>query len=428
MLSDFALPPGFEPPETTERSAGGVSWRAAAWTPEALGRLASVVAEGGEALSAVPPERRLAVWQETVAAFRDPDSPERRRLGPVLARLCRLSPEGLDAGLEAVLGGVAGEAAAHLFAEAAGRRAAPGPVLVLLASNLPALAVQPLLPALALGRSVISKSPTAEPLFAPAFVAALAAREPALGRAVAAVTWPGGHHALEAPLLVAASRVLAYGDRETLDDLGRRTGGEKLVTYGPKTSLAVISADADPGQAAPGLARDVALFDQRGCLSVAALYVERDAEAWAAALTGELARLAHEWPPGPAAPEAAGAVQRLRAEAALRGLPVWPLEPLGAGTVVVEPEPAFRPSPGLRTVRVHPLTDLAPLPEVLAPWRGRLQGVAWAGRAAETAARSLTSLDGSGLGISRVTPAGALQSPDALWHNGGAHPLTVLAG
>jgi hypothetical protein len=395
------------------------------WTPEALRALAARVVRGGEALRGLGRERLLAVWSETVAAFRDSRSAERRALESPLARNCRLSPEGLAAGLEAVLGGVAREPAAKLFAEASGRLStgAPppnSPVLTILAANLPALAVQPLLPALALGRPAIVKSPTAEPLFAPAFAAALARREPALGEAVAAVTWRGGDRALEAPLLEAAGRVLAYGERETLDDLDRRAPG-KLIGYGPKTSLAVLGAGADPRRAAEALARDVALFDQRGCLSVAAVYTAGDAGELAEALAGALRDLAARWPPGPIDAAAAAAVQQLRAEADLSGLRRPPL-PLPAGTVIVDPHPAFHPTPGLRTVRVHPLADLSALPELLVPWRGRLQGAALAGPEAEALRPAL-----AGLGLSRFAAPGNLQSPDAAWHNGGRHPLDALS-
>jgi hypothetical protein len=122
----------------------------------------------------------------------------------------------------------------------------------------------------------------------------------------------------------------------------------------------------------------------------------------------------------------AGGVQQVRGEADLRGLHRPPLGPgagLAAGTVIVEPRPAFRPSPGLRTVRVHPVADLARLPEVLAPWRGRLQGAALAGARAEALAPALAEL-----GVSRTAAPGELQHPDALWHNGGVSPLRALLG
>src|SRR6185369_6032784 len=199
MPRDVFLPPSIEPPPTRP----GLHWLACPWTPEILGELVAALREGGEALRSISTADLLEAWADAVEVFRDPASPERQGLDPELARLCRLSPEGLSAGLEAVLGGVRRDAAGRLLEAAEAHRAgAPRePVLVVLASNLPGLAVQPLLPALALRRPVLLKSPSAEPLFAASFLAALAQREPRLAGAVAAVAWPGGDPRLEAPVL-----------------------------------------------------------------------------------------------------------------------------------------------------------------------------------------------------------------------------------
>jgi len=357
-------------------------------------------------------EDLLAAWGETVEAFLDPGSPERRALDPGLARSSRLSPEGLAAALEAVLGGVRRGPASALLTEAEGLPRGGGSVLVVLASNLPGLAVQPLWPALALRRPVLLKSPSAEPVFAPAFVDALTRREPRLKEALAAATWRGGDEGFEAAILERVTTIIAYGDEPALADLERRAPG-KVVGYGPKTSLAVVDNPE-------GLARDVALFDQRGCLSVAAVYTAGDAEDLAAQLAEDLANLARRWPPGPTDPAALAAVQQVRLEAEMRGLWIADL-PILSGTVVVDPDPAFRPSPGLRTVRVHPLADLDRLPGILSPWKGKLQGAALAGEDAWRLAPAL-----AGLGISRCAVPGELQSPDVTWHNGGIHPLHAL--
>jgi len=464
MLRDFQVPPGAPRPASVERSApppaAAVPYLAARWTPAGLAALAAALVRGGEALRELPEAALLDAWAATVDAFLDPGSPERQELAPPLAALCELSPAGLDAGLEAVLGAVRRRPAAALLARAAPlrraaedaaaagtgseagegtateagalqapARASPGasPVLVVLASNLPALAVQPLLPALALRRPVLLKSPSAEPLFAPAFLAALVRREPRLAGAVAAATWPGGDAELEAPVLATTGTVVAYGGSEALADLARRTKAARFVGYGPKISLAAVELDggaADMEAMAAALARDVALFDQRGCLSVQAVYVAGGQDA-AARLAGRLEAalggLAVRWPPGPAAAAALAAVQQARLEAELRGQPRSSL-PAAAGTVLLEPEPSLRPSPGLRTVRVHPLPDLDRLPEILAPWRGRLQGIALAGAAAWNLAPRLAEL-----GISRLAAPGDLQSPDAAWHNGGIDPLAALS-
>ena len=358
-------------------------------------------------------EALLAAWGETVEAFLDPGSPERRALDPELAKTSRLSREGLAAALEAVLGGVRTGPAAALLAEAQGLPRGGGSVLAVLASNLPGLAVQPLWPALALRRPVLLKSPSAEPLFAPAFVDALTRREPRLKEAVGAATWSGGDQEFEAAILKRVTTVIAYGDEPALADLERRAPG-KVVGYGPKTSLAIVNGEIG------GLARDVALFDQRGCLSVAAVYTSGDAEELARRLAEDLAELARRWPPGPADPAALAAVQQARLEAEMRGLWLADL-PVLSGTVLVDPDPAFKPSPGLRTVRVHPV-ELNRVPEILSPWKGKLQGAALAGEDAWRLAPAL-----AGLGISRCAVPGELQSPDVTWHNGGIHPLRALA-
>ena len=424
MLRDAFLPASCEhsraPAFRALERPGHVRYSAARWSAESLGRLVTALREGEEALRRIPAEDLLAAWGDTVATFLRPGSLERRALDPPLARLCGLSREGLRAGLEAVLGGVRREPAAALFAGARPAAAGGGPVLAILASNLPGLAVQPLLPALALGRPVLLKSPSAEPLFAPAFLAALARREPRLGAAVAAATWEGGDAELEAPVLAGVETVLAYGERETLDDLERRAPG-KVIGYGPRISLAAVGADVDPRPAAEGLARDVALFDQRGCLSVVAVYTAGDGQALGEALAEELLDLARRWPPGPLPRPALAAVQHLRLEAGMRGLWHSALAPR-EGTVVVDPKLDLRPSPGLRTVRIHPLADLSRLPGLLEPWRGRLQGAALAGEAAWSLEPRLREL-----GISRCAPPGELQSPDATWHNGGIDPLAALA-
>jgi hypothetical protein len=292
-------------------------------------------------------------------------------------------------------------------------------VLAILASNLPALAVQTLLPALLVRRPVLLKSPSAEPLFAPAFLTALTRREPRLAGAVAAATWPGGDAKLEEPVLEGVGTVLAYGEREALEDLERRAPG-KVVGYGPKTSLGVVGASADVRAAAEGLARDVALFDQRGCLSVVAVYTSGDAEELAGRLETELLDLARRWPPGPPVRAVSAAVQHVRLEAEMRGLRLSGLAPR-QGTVIVDPDPELKPSPGLRTVRVHPLEDLNRLPEILEPWRRRLQGAALAGEEAWALEPRLAEL-----GLSRFAAPGELQSPDATWLNGGIDPLAAL--
>ncbi len=416
-LQDYALPAELASSLVVDqgRSRAATPVRHAQLTPRLLRRLVQRLATaGGRAIREVGQQRLLDLWTDTVETFLDPASSERRRLDATLAVHCRLSPAGLNAGLEAILEGVARRPATPIFRQATAHDRSSGatpPAWIVLASNLPALAVQPLLPTLACGRPVVLKSPSAEPFFAAQFVRALCARQPLLQEAIAALTWRGGDRELEAPLLAGCEPIVAYGEAATLANLEGRARG-RIVGLGPKTSLAIVSQDSDPASVARALARDIALFDQRGCLSVAAVYTDGRASVLAAALAAALSDQAGRLPPGPADLGDAAAVQQLRGEAQMRGLEGHFLA-LNAGTVLIEPKPDFYPSPGLRTVRIHPVLNLAAIPALLRPWKGRLQGAALAGEAAWQLAPQLRSL-----AISRCAETGQLQWPDAGWENG----------
>ena len=115
--------------------------------------------------------------------------------------------------------------------------------LAILPSTVPGVGLEPLLACLALRLPIMMKLATREPHFSAAFVEELTRRLPDTAEAIAIGHWRGGDEAIE-------SRVL--------DDLANR------------------------------LAIDVALFEQRGCLSLQTVYTDGSnpdaAEALATAL------------------------------------------------------------------------------------------------------------------------------------------------
>lgn len=413
---DFAVPEGCAPASVVEDPRGFVAGRFAA--PELATVAWRLAARGAAALAEMPIERRVEVWCATVEALLDPESEERIRwIRPLLAT-ARLSAEGLSEGLRVMLEGAGPVAVEELLRRGDGRQV-PTPAAAILAGNVPALAVQVVLPALLLGRPLLVKSASDEPLFAVALVEGLVRREPSLADALAALHFEGRDVELGAAALGHAERVVAFGGAEAVGALASRLGS-RLVAYGPKASVAFVAREVDPVGVGRALARDVALFDQRGCLSVHAVYVEGEGAELADGLAWGLALEHGRLPPGPIDPAAAAVVHRLRGVAELAGGAVGSL-PLAQGTVLLERDVDFQPSPGLRTVRVHPVETLERAVAALAPWRGKLQGVAVAGDAAERAANRLTPL-----GVSRIAPAGRLQEADATWANGGIDPLDAF--
>lgn len=370
--------------------------------------IAQRLAAAAPALRATSDDQLLAAWNDTLAAFLDPGSPERRNLDPDLLQSTRLSPAGLDHGLQSIGSGMLGEPAAAEVRRPH-RQKEDGFSLVVLPAEPPGLILQSLLPALAARAPVLFKSARAEPHFAPAFLSALGRRLPALLETYAVATWTGGDPEVEAPLHASARLVVAYGGEETVGALQTAASG-RIVTFGPKLSLGWVGPGADLGQAARGMALDIATFDQRGCLSVHAVFTEPPiADDFSAALASALNELATELPPGNTDPAGRAGVRLAREDADLRCLN-WHGNKLDAGTVILENDVRISPSPGLRTVRVHPAVDVPPLED----WKGRLQGLAVAGDLPPAVHEAFVEA-----GVSRFAPAGALQTTDAAWRNDG---------
>ncbi len=366
------------------------------------------LAAAAPALRAIPNDDLLAAWNHTLAAFLDPNSPERRELDPDVLAATGLSPAGLDRGLRTIGAGMTGAPAAGSLCRAP-KQHEDGFSLVVLPANPPGLMLQSLLPALAARSPVLFKSSRAEPFFARAFLDALGRRLPILRDAYATATWTGGDASIEAHLYAGARLVVAYGNESTIASV-TTAGPRKLVTFGPKLSLGWVGADADPDRAARDMALDIALFDQRGCLSVEAMLVDHTAaDAFARILADALAQLAIELPPGRASDAERAGVRLAREDADLRGL-TWFGNALDTSTVIVENDTRISPSPGLRTVRIHPLEDVPTLDD----WNDRIQGLAIAGDLPATVRRAFEQA-----GASRFAPAGQLQATEASWRNGG---------
>ena len=377
---------------------------------------ARAIGDTAEALGAA-----AARWGIDAELLRD--LPAVARLSaPVVAAAVRIAAAALDTSAMLAL-------VEHEFgAGAAGRPAPAGPSLVghVLAGNVPALG----LPAIALGclvgAAVVVKSGRDDPLSAPAFHRALAAVDPALAATVVTAYWPGGERAWEEAAFARADVVVASGTDETVAALAGRLGA-RLLAHGERVSVAAVSREGlgrdEP--LAERLALDVALHDQRGCLSPCAVYVEADGRlspmAFAERLAAALDTVARALPPGPATIEERAARRTLEGEAE------W--EPrcrvLGGagGLVVYDPRPAFRPIAGRRAIRLHPLDTLAALPVMLP--RGRVECVGLAASGPETAAL-VPAL--RALGVARICPIGRMQQPTLAWPRSQRLPLGSLLG
>jgi hypothetical protein len=277
----------------------------------------------------------------------------------------------------------------------------------ILASNVPALAVPAIALACLAGASVVVKSGHRDTVSASAFQRALASVDPALAATVVPVAWPHDP-ALDDVLLDAPLAVLT-GHDETVDALATRATG-RVLGHGTRYGALLVDEAAAIDYA--GAALDVALYEQRGCLSAHVCWVVGDAARVADALADALLHLAERLPPPPATVEERAAVRSFLDDAAWSGAGVQ----AGAwGAVVRESDAHFRPTCGARTLRVLPLRDPSLLPELIPP------------QAIECLGTNLPPPAGlRARGVARICPVGRMQRPPLSWPRGQRPALGAL--
>ena len=333
-----------------------------------------------------------------------------------LPAIARLSPAVVDAGLDIAAGALDGDGMVALAERELGGTPPQRPWLVahVLASNVPALA----LPAIALGClagvAVLVESGRADPCSAPAFRRALAAEDPALASTIVTTYWPGGDRERERTILGRADVVIATGQDATVASLMKRLG-DRVIAHGERSSIVAVRPEdgADADRLAACLAVDVALHDQRGCLSPHAVYVDGDTRRFAERVVAALDEVATRLPPGPLDVEERAAHRAAVAEAEWTGATTIS----GAGgTVLISQDRRPTTFPGRRTVWILPL---ASIPELIGPGAVECVGVAGIRPDVEVLRR---------LGVARVCALGHMQRPGLSWPRGQRAPLRTLLG
>jgi hypothetical protein len=442
---------GGGPVETVE--AGALLGRYPAPTPDLVKAAVAGLAEARRALADRPVASIVEALDAAAARLADPGDPLReeaeRRLpaatgySRAMARLVldRMTADWRGGSLTNLLVAELGDAAAldrFVPRVAGGRARAYGAQLAfhIFAGNVPGVAVTSMVRSLLVKTPVFGKLAVGEPVLPVLFARALASVDEELGRAVAVTYWPGGMAlAAEAETLAAADLVVVYGGEGVVRAVRERaTEGTRLVVHGPRFSAGLITAgalDHDLEELARGVARAVATFDQHGCVSPHAVWVEDPDGSrigpFAEALARALADAERELPRGTISPAEAAAIQRERGAAELRGHAGAPVRVLAADgtawTVVVDPDPTFRPSCLNRFLRLHPVTELDAAVAALADAGAWLQSVAVAPGAdgldalAHRVARA---------GATRVTTFNRIPWPPPHWHHDGSGPLTEL--
>jgi acyl-CoA reductase-like NAD-dependent aldehyde dehydrogenase len=299
-----------------------------------------------------------------------------------------------------------------------------GPALLtcVFSGNVPGIPAFDMALALALKGSCLARPPKAEPYFAGIFKEAVAEVDEILGANLLVERWA---HDDPAPYQ-AAEAVIAYGSDRSIDAIRRLVPpGTPFLGHGSRISFALICREAATVETARQLARDVAWYDQQGCVSPQIAFIERGGPlspvAFAQAVGEELARLAVEWPRAPLTLYEAAALRRERDEAE------WSADALfapatGLDWAVIHAErPRFHPSPLGRFLRTFAIDEAAAVP--LAGLGPLLQTVS----VAAPAERRLAVAEVLGRhGASRICPVGGAQRLHPAWHHDGRVTAAAL--
>lgn len=316
---------------------------------------------------------------------------------------------------------------------------ATGPRLTthVFSGNVPGVAVTSLVRALLVKSASIGKVAVGEPVLAPLFARGLSEVDPDLGACLAITYWPGGEGALERLALEASDAVIVYGSGDAVEAIRSRTpAGARFLGYGHRISFGVVARESLTAEAVPELARsagrDVALFDQQGCVSPHLFYAEEGGAVtprdWARGLAVAMAELEGELPRGGLSPGEATAIRQLRAEIEFGAISGGGLalhaSPGGtAWTVIYDPDPTFTASCLNRVVRIKPVSELGAVPGLVRDYAPVLQSVGLAGPRPR-----LTPLaeELAAIGVSRLAPLGSMAWPRPTWHHDGRPPLSDL--
>lgn len=310
-----------------------------------------------------------------------------------------------------------------------------GPRLIvhILAGNIPGIGVLSISYALMVKSASLVKLSASEPIVTPLFAQSLAEVAPDLASCIAVVLWTGGNEAIESVAFQCSDAVVAYGSATTIAAIRNRLPPTtRLIPYGHRISMAVIDAQHCTTDVALALARDIAMFDQQGCLSPQLIFVEgatENALEFGRLLASALNRVAMELPPGRHIHERASNIQQWRMVYQMAGAHLITSEHSVDWTVIVLQQPVAA-TPFAHSLICPPRTTLLrtfmneqELISELEPLRPFLSTAGCAisdGKKAhlfETLAR---------MGITRICAVGDMQSPPATWHHDGRPNLADL--
>lgn len=220
-----------------------------------------------------------------------------------------------------------------------------------------------------------------------------------------------------------ADAVIAIGSDESIAAIHKKSRADQIfIPHMHKVSLGVVYEDFST--AARLAARDISLYNQRGCLSLHAIYVSGDSQTFASTLALEMEAFARDNPSATLSTSEAGAIRNTRENARFcsandQDTKLWESAGNLEWTVIHEPSPELKLSCLNRCVYVKPLPANFDT-SALGPESQHLSTIALH-PFNETNALSFEQLPAH-----RICPLGQSQKPSLFWHHDGFAPLASL--
>ncbi len=316
---------------------------------------------------------------------------------------------------------------------------AQGPPLVahITAGRLPNPVLTSMVHGLLLRSAQFVKCATGTALLPRLFAHSLREVEAKLGACLEIAEWPGACHELTDALIAQADCVTAMGSDETIAAIRRRVPwNTRFLGYGHRVSVGYVAVEAMSAFTLPKVvaacAQDVIAWDQSGCLSPHAIYVEtgnrQTPHRFAELLAAELDRLEGICPRGRLSLDEAASIAARRGFYEIRAAhsgdtALWRSEGSTAWTVVYENDPRFHPSCLNRFVYVKAVAGVEQALEGLDSLRGQVSTV---GLGASGLTEQRLAQRFAAWGVTRICPLGRMQEPPLTWRHDGRPSLADL--
>ncbi|MFC1521762.1 acyl-CoA reductase [Elusimicrobiota bacterium] len=295
-----------------------------------------------------------------------------------------------------------------------------GTMLHVLSGNVFLVAAGSLIEGLITGNINILKMSSSENKFLPKFIESLIEcdHDGVISRSFAFIEYSSTQADVIKEFKKRVDGIVVWGGEQAVrayrDGLPART---KLIVFGPKLSLAVITKKGlapdpcAPSSTAKKLAYDISIWDQNACTAPQMCFVEGAANATLLAeeLSKELEAASKTLPPGPIDFHTAADIRKMRttfevAQAKGKGSVCGSTKNLD-WTIIVDKNSVIEPSPLHRTIRIIAFTDLKEIIKRLEEWRGYIQTI---GLAACQEQRWRMSAEFSRAGALKITDIGLM--------------------